>query len=132
MVFVPTTQPVAVDASEVGVEPVSVSAGQTQLMLFRDAPGGRVIAFDRRVNEDLFPVLQRKTDPKHPEVVFVDRDSGSGWTADGKAVEGPLKGEQMRRVGVDDGVYWGVMKYWYPDLLWADADASAGRAAELQ
>jgi hypothetical protein len=35
---------------------------------------------------------------------------------DGRAIDGVLKGERLRRIDLDDRLYWGVMKFWYPEL----------------
>jgi hypothetical protein len=118
VVFAPTTRPLAVPADAIGAEAANVAAGETQLLLLRDNQSGLLHAFDRRVQQDLFPLFRRKTDPKRPAVALEDQDSGTEWTADGKAVDGPLKGEQLHPVPIEDAVYWGVMKHWYPDLQW--------------
>ena len=119
IIFAPTTRPVAIPAESIGVDPANVSAGETQLVLFRDKETGLLKAFDRRVQEDLFPMFRHKLDPKRPQVALEDQDSGTEWSTDGKGIEGPFKGEQLRPVAVEDGLYWGVMKYWYPALQWA-------------
>jgi hypothetical protein len=118
IIFAPTTRPVAIPAESVGNEPANVSAGEIQLLLFRDKETGLLKAFDRRVQEDLFPMFRRKSDPKRPLVVLEDQDSGTEWSADGKGIEGPFKGEQLKPVAVEDDLCWGVMKHWYPDLQW--------------
>ena len=126
IIFAPTTRPLAIPAQSIDAKPTNISAGQTQLLLFRDPASGIIRAFDRRVQEDLFPLFRHKFDPKRPAVMMEDQDSGSEWSADGKAIEGPLKGEQLRGVGVEDGLYWGVMKHWYPDLQWVTPTPSGG------
>ncbi len=118
VIFAATTRPVAIPADSINDQPSSVSAGETQLLLFRDKTSGVLRAFDRRVHEDLFPQFRPKTDPKRPTVAFIDKDSGTEWSADGKAIEGPFKGEQLRPIAADDGVYWGVIHYWYPAVKW--------------
>jgi hypothetical protein len=104
--------------------PLNLVAGQTRLLLLRDPRSGAIRAFERRVSEDLFPLfLQRKDLRQIPAAVLIDSDTQSLWTADGKAVHGPLKGEQLREIPVDDGLYWGVMKFWYPQLALLRPDA---------
>lgn len=117
VVFAPTTRPIAVPV-EATQDIANVSAGETQLLLVRDREAGTLRAFDRRVQEDLFPFFRRKRDPKRPAVAFEDKDSGTEWSADGKGIEGTFKGQQLRSVKVEDAVYWGVLKYWYPDVEW--------------
>jgi hypothetical protein len=51
---------------------------------------------------------------------MVDSESQSFWTLDGRAVDGPLKGEHLHEIAVEDGLYWGVMKFWMPELQLAE------------
>ena len=50
---------------------------------------------------------------------MTDSDSGSAWTPDGRAIDGPLKGKKLTRLEVQDGVYWSVARFWFkhPPLL---------------
>lgn len=113
--LIAATQPVAVDADAVTADAGNIS-GPTNLLIFRDPVSGEVRAFDRRCNGDLFPQFVRKTDPKRPAVAFVDRDSGSEWTADGHAIFGPLLKEHLRPILVEDDVDGSVVANWYPEL----------------
>ena len=126
VIFAPTTRPVAIPIESVGLEPANISAGQMQLLMFRDQETGLLKAFERRVNEDLFPIFRRKTDPKRPAVAMEDQDSGTEWSADGKGIEGPFKGEQLKPFAVEDAVNWSVMKDWYPDLQWVTPTPTSG------
>jgi len=114
--MVATTQPVAVSAHLKPDEPLNVAAGQTRLLVLRDPQVGTLRAFERRVGDDLFPTFKPHHDPKRPEVALLDSDTASRWTIDGRAIEGELKGQQLREIEVDDGLWWGVMRYWYPGL----------------
>jgi hypothetical protein len=129
VIFAPTTRPVVIAADAIGEQPAEVSVGETQLLMFRDKSTGILRAFDRRVDEDLFPMFRPKTDPKRPTVVMEDKDSGSEWTADGKAIEGPLKDKRLQVVPVEDGVYWGVIHYWYPEAQWVTPTRATGEGS---
>ena len=48
---------------------------------------------------------------------MTDPDSNSWWTIDGKAIDGPLKGAQLKELPVEEDLYWGAMKFWYPQTL---------------
>jgi hypothetical protein len=50
--------------------------------------------------------------------LFIDTDTNSGWSTTGVAVEGKkeFRGKRLAPVPVEDELYWGVMKYWYPEL----------------
>lgn len=127
VIFAATTKPVAVPADAVTVNaPANVSAGLTQLLLLRDAKTGMLRAYDRHVDGDLAPFFRQKADPKHAAVTLEDNDSGSAWSADGKCVDGQFKGKALTPVAVDNGVYWGVMKYWFPDAVWTTPRQPSG------
>ena len=67
-------------------------------------------AFDRRVAGRLLTFGAASSDV----AVIEDAETGSGWTADGVAVRGPLRGEQLTRL---DGyvVEWHVWAAYNPD-----------------
>src|SRR5207253_1146123 len=65
-----------------------------------------------------------RTGGKHAGAFLVGDGTETGWGADGVTVD-PPRGTPKRMlvpIPVEDGVYWSVMKYWYPDLDMADAD----------
>jgi hypothetical protein len=52
-------------------------------------------------------------------VAFTDADTNTGWSAAGVAIDGPdrkRKGQKLKPITIDEDVYWGVMKFWYPSL----------------
>lgn len=91
-------------------------AGSVRLLLVRDPGTNRLRAFDRNAKDDLIPTFEAKTDRKFPDAVLGDSDSGSLWTIDGKAIEGPLKGAQLKEYPVEEDVYWEVLQRWYPQM----------------
>jgi len=115
--MIPTTQPIVMESDPIGKQPVNTVAGQTRLLLLRDSATQRLRAFDRNVKEDLFPTFKSRPSAAIPAIIMVDSDSNSLWTIDGKAVDGRLKGTQMKELPVEDDLYWGVMKYWYPQMM---------------
>lgn len=121
--LVATTQPIAVPSDAVGDVPMNLAAGKTAVLLLRMAHDGVVRAFNRNWGEDLTPRFSAATDSKHPDVALVDSDTNSEWTAAGAAVQGPkeIKGKKLSSLPVEDGLYWGVMKFWYPELRLMDA-----------
>jgi hypothetical protein len=52
---------------------------------------------------------------------MTDSDSASAWTPDGRAIDGPLKGKKLKRLEIEDGVYWSVARFWFnnPPVLTA-------------
>jgi hypothetical protein len=110
--------PVALQANrfELSGEPLNVTAGGTNLLLFRDRGTNKLKAYDRAVRGDLFPKFTRKSLGKRPEVAFADADTGSLWTADGRCVDGFAKGEQLKPVTIEEDVLYATMKSFTPTL----------------
>jgi hypothetical protein len=106
-------------------------AGLTPVLLFRDSTA--VQGFDRHVEEDLSPRFSPWSDTKHPDVSLIDSDTETKWSSEGVAVDGPKEthGKKLTPVLADDELYWGVMKFWYPNLQWVDSAAlkAAGQTA---
>jgi hypothetical protein len=129
---VATTQPIAVPSEAVKDLPLNLAAGKTPVLLFRDSSTGMVRAFDRRIDEDLSPRFAPATDPKHANVVLADADTNTEWSIAGTPVEGPkeTRGKSLAPINVEDELYWGVMKFWYPDLRLVSGDALAAAVAE--
>ena len=117
-----TSQPSAVE-SGVTMHYQEITIGKTSLLLIRLSAAMPLRAFDRQTKDDLVLRLSplKRPDKKHPAAVLVDSDSNSLWTSEGHAIEGPLKGTQLREVGVRDGLSWSVMKFWMPSLEWVES-----------
>lgn len=113
-----TTRPVALKPFKLpaGAEPINLTAGGANLLLFRDKPTDRLYVFDRVVKGDLFPKFSRTTVPKKPEVALVDSDTNSLWTADGRCVDGFAKGERLHAIAFEEDLPLGTLKTFYPDL----------------
>jgi hypothetical protein len=86
------------------------------VVLVRDPATGSVAAFDRHVDQDLIPAFAARNFSKFPRAMMTDSDSGSAWTADGRALNGPLKDQKLQPVEIDDGVYYSVAKFWFENL----------------
>ncbi|HMB95975.1 MAG TPA: DUF3179 domain-containing (seleno)protein, partial [Tepidisphaeraceae bacterium] len=115
IVIVQTATPSAIREDGIDNRPRNVVAGQTRLLIFRDA-SLQLHAFDRNAKEDLFLTFVPKTNRRIKEAAMVDSDTNSWWTITGKAVQGPLKGTQLKELTIEPDLYWGVMKRWYPQL----------------
>jgi hypothetical protein len=122
-----TTQPIAVPSEAVKDLPLNLSAGRTPVLLVRESSTGSLRAFDRRIDEDLSLRFATATDAKHANVVLADADTNTEWSIAGAAVEGPKEthGKTLTPIPVEDELYWGVMKFWYPDLKLVGGDALA-------
>ncbi|HEX4795862.1 MAG TPA: DUF3179 domain-containing (seleno)protein [Humisphaera sp.] len=117
--MVGTTQPSAIESDHVGSRPINLRADNQPIFIYREVPGQPIRGFARRITAELLPRFVSNTNPqRHPTARFVDVDTNSGWDAAGRWVDGlkDLKGKKLDPVAVDDNLYWGVMKFWYPDL----------------
>lgn len=109
--------PIAVLPQMAIAEPTPLTLGDVPALIFRDPATGRLRVFDRRV-EDLTPKFRLNRDPRRKQVFLIDSDTASGWSLDGRAVDGPMakEGKRLTSLPVDSNLYWGVMKTWIPDL----------------
>lgn len=113
------SSPMAIPDADLGAGPVNFS--DPAIVIVRDPATGAVTALDRHADEDLIPTFSRRRFRKFPEAMMIDSDSGSAWTADGRAIDGPLKGKTLKRLEIEDGVYWSVARFWFnnPPVLTA-------------
>jgi hypothetical protein len=129
VVVVGTTSPAAVASQDLNLAPLNLTADGAPVLAFRDRRHLAARAFARRV-DDLSPRFKANRDPARAArgVAFVDTDTDTGWSADGVAVDAKreYRGKRLQPVVVEDGLYWGVMKHWYPDL-----ELAAGEAAPV-
>jgi hypothetical protein len=116
---VTTSVPAAIQENTITRRPANLIAGQSSLLVFRDA-SNQLHAFDRNAKEDLFLTFVPKTSRKVKDAVMIDSDTNSWWTIGGKAIEGPLKGTQLKELPVESDLYWGVAKRWHPQLTMAN------------
>jgi hypothetical protein len=121
IVILDAPDPVAIRSDQIGYEPLNLSWGNLPLLVFRDPASGQVRAFERRV-EDLSPRYRLNTSMRR-KGFLVDQDSNSGWSAAGRAIEGQFARENrsLKPLLVDEGLQWGVMRQWYPQLQLIEA-----------
>ncbi|HXE53130.1 MAG TPA: DUF3179 domain-containing (seleno)protein [Tepidisphaeraceae bacterium] len=123
IVLVGTSQPAALLTEQVGREPEHVSVDGQPAFVFRDGPDKPVRAFSCFLKkQQLFTRFHLNDNSKYKGAMFVDTDTGSAWSANGTWVDGmkeyrqEFKGTRLTPVPVQDHLYWGVMKFWYPEL----------------
>jgi len=112
--LVATNPPVAVLDSDVAQRPTNFS--DPSILVIRQRSTGSALAFDRQADNDLFPSFAAAASRKFPQAAMIDSDSATLWTADGRAIDGPLKGKRLVEIPTDDQLYFSVMRAWYPDL----------------
>lgn len=116
--------PVAIPQSAVRDELLNTTLDDKPVMIFRDPRTHQVRAF-YRMYLDYVPRFVINTSPQKAQkgVAFIDLDTNSGWSLDGVAIDGDKQmiGARLTPLtSFEEGLYWGVMKHWYPDLLWMD------------
>jgi len=121
IVLIGTTQPAALKADDVGPDPIRVQVDGGPAFVFREAPDKPVHAFSCYLKKlELFPRFRLDHQHKIKNSAFIDSDTGSSWSASGQWVGGSykkeLQGTRLTPLPVQDRLYWGIMKYWYPDL----------------
>jgi hypothetical protein len=130
IVLIETDPPIALELKHIKQLIRNTTARDTRILIVHDATTERLRAFDRHVMHDLFVTFEPSgQNAKHPNAFLVDRDTRSIWTIDGRAVDGPLKGSQLKELPIDSGLYWGVMKRWYPQLELAEELGTIDAAA---
>lgn len=112
--LVATNPPVAVLDRDVPLRPANFS--DPSIVVIRQRTTGSALAFDRQADNDLFPSFVSAANRRFPQAVMIDSDSGSLWTTEGRAIDGPLKGRRLEEIETDDQVYYGVLRAWYPAL----------------
>jgi len=123
IVLVGTTQPAALPSDQIGPEPRHVIVDGEPAFVFRERPDKPVRAFSCHLKkEEVFTRFHLDSAHRYQGSMFIDSDTDSGWSAAGLWVDGlkemrqEMKGTRLIPIPVQDGLYWGVMKLWYPDL----------------
>ena len=114
VVLVGGDAPALLSAEMITSEPMSFSADGRPVVVFRD-PTGRVVAFDRHVENDLIPTFKRNTESRRKEAYLIDSDTGAGWSAAGVAVDGPkeFRGKRLTPVVVQDQLDPAAVQFWF-------------------
>ena len=119
VVVVGTQSPAAVASKDLNGAPLNLTADGAPVVAFRDPRTDIARAFTRRV-DDLSPRFKSNRDAARAAkgAVIVDLDTDSGWSAEGVAVDAKkeFRNRKLAPVVAEDGLYWGVMKFWYPKL----------------
>ena len=119
IVLVGNSQPAALRIDQISKEPLHLQVDAQTVFVFREAQDKPVRAFSCSLKRDLIPHFRLNDNPKkHKNAVFVDTDTDSGWSGAGLWLDGDkeLRGTRLTPIPVQDGLYWGVMKFWYPKL----------------
>ena len=127
VVLVGTTRPVVFDQSAIGDQVLNVVIGETPAIVFRDRTTGKVKVFSSEFDDRFSRFLLNWSPRRAAKGVFMlDVETNSGWTAAGVAVDGDAKiiGSKLTpMLNVDEDIYWGVVKQWYPELEFTAGNA---------
>ena len=137
IVLVGTTQPTALKAEQITNEPLRITVDGGPAFVFRESPDAPVRAYSCFLRKQgLFPTFHLDREHKFKNSMFIDSDTGSSWSAAGQYVGGlkefrkELQGTRLTPMPVQDHLYWGVMKFWYPDLQLFDPGDSKTATSE--
>jgi hypothetical protein len=137
IVLVGTTQPTALKAEQITNEPLRITVDGGPAFVFRESPDAPVRAYSCFLRKQgLFPTFHLDHEHKFKNSMFIDSDTGSNWSAAGQYVGGlkefrkELQGTRLTPMPVQDHLYWGVMKFWYPDLQLFDSGDSKTATSE--
>jgi hypothetical protein len=126
VMVVGTQAPAAVVSKDLHSAPLNLTADGMPVVAFRDPRTDLARAFTRRV-DDLSPRFKPMRDSARlaKGAFLVDLDTDSGWSADGVAVDAKkeFRNKKLSPVVAEEGLYWGVMKHWYPKLELAQVEA---------
>lgn len=115
----PTTRPVALPEEMVTPEPLNLVPGEQPVMVFRDPVTGRARAFERKLEGKTTRFLANPSKMRAAKGVFMlDVATNSGWTTAGIAVDGEEEviGKRLQPFPIEEGLYYGVMREWYPEM----------------
>ncbi|MCS7032405.1 MAG: DUF3179 domain-containing protein [Phycisphaerae bacterium] len=112
VVYLETDPPIVVPTRDIQTEPVNVFRGTSAALVCREGGFGRVVAFDRRIDQDLFPRFVFNRERGRRNAPLLDEDTGSGWTFTGECVEGPMKGTRLRPLIVVENVPRDAASFW--------------------
>lgn len=117
VILLHTSPPVAIKPDLVTDKPLNLTGGPVPLLVFRDSRTQQLRAFERKI-EDLAPKFTLNTNPRRRGPFLIDADTNTGWNADGKALDGEYGRQNFRLkpVRIEEGVYWGVIRFWMPEV----------------
>jgi len=121
-----TSRPAALPMDQLTRPVMNIRAGGVPIVLFRDPRSGHFAAFERQIERDLIPLFEQKVDASRPlAACLVDRDTATSWSSDGRALDGDYAktGKRLKPVPLEEDLYWGVMKFWMPQLELLDPAA---------
>ena len=96
----------------------NLSIDDEALLVLRDPATGRIRAFDRHVDKDLIPQFKPGTDRKRKSVALIDSDTNSGWSIDGRWIDGQaeFKGKKLMPLEVQEDIDIEAARFWYHNL----------------
>jgi hypothetical protein len=127
VILLRSESPVALLAGGEFDAPVHVQHNDQYLALWRDGPLLR--ANPRLTNDRTLTLTRRSERSKTPRLI--DEQTQSTWTLTGRCTDGPLAGTQLKAIRVEENVYWGVCKEWWPSLVLVRPEGDAGAAGEM-
>lgn len=121
VILLATSRPSVVPPADVSDRPANFTVEGEPVLLFRDPLTLQVRAYSRVIPpglELLFAPAPQALSTTRPAVTMVDTASRTAWSAGGAPQDpaSPHRAHRLTAVDVDEGPYFAVLKYWYPDL----------------
>ena len=118
--LIPSTNPVALEQHSISGRPVNIEVDGVPILLFRDPATGVLRAYDRRFQGITSRFISNYSSARAKRgVMLLDVATNSGWSLQGVAIDGEpgIKGSKLTPIpGLEEDLYWNVMKHWYPSL----------------
>ncbi len=101
-------------------EPVGNDAIERVPIAVFSKDGGAIVRFfDRRLGESLLRFQSASADDGVRGIVARDVESGTGWSLDGVAVDGPNRGISLKPIAGITRCFWFAFAHFYPDAeIW--------------
>ncbi|TVP58466.1 MAG: DUF3179 domain-containing protein [Gemmatimonadales bacterium] len=104
--------------------PVDLEGDKSIVLWSRAAQGG---AFFRPVTDEGVSVRIEASDG-----AFIDAETGSEWSLDGRAIDGPLAGQSLVRMPNGYVAFWFAWEAFHPETdLWLHSESLPARSAAL-
>lgn len=118
VVVVWTASPMVLLPTDISDIPLNLTVAGQPVLVLRDERTRRVLAFSRQLGDSVLRFAVARDGPAG-NLVLREVDSNTRWSTRGACQEptGPWAGRQLPTVGIFEGGYFEVLRYWMPDLI---------------
>jgi hypothetical protein len=121
VILLATTRPSVVPPADVSDRPANFMVGGEPVLLLRDPLTRQVRAYSRVIPPGVelsFAPAPEALSTTRPAVTMVDTTSRTAWSTGGAPQDpaSPHRAHRLMPIDVDEGPYFAVLNYWYPEL----------------